>query len=234
VQLAVEGNKYISQNTQTAIICYHYGKIRRKWSVAWRMEDYSPLISAISSLLTVPTTQPDAAGVDAVRQQLQVAIDTLIIYVDNVLKNVNEPRFRKVKKTLPAFERRIGALPRAKAIFHLLGWKEGTGEEAELYVLEVTPETLEAVAKRLQFARGELERAKQELQQVGPKFVDTAGLPVIPPPGAGLSELGELLPQLEGVRFRIPPDWTTIKAAPAHGLAVFKSGKRSAFHFISK
>lgn len=191
------------------------------------MEDYSPLIAGVASLIAVNAARPeDAAAVEELRQQLQVAIDTLIIYVDNVLKNMGEPKFRKVKKAHPAFERRIGSVPRAKAAFHLLGWQDGPKgtEDEEFYVLEVTPANQEAVEKRLHFARGELERIKQELLQSGPRFIDPAAATAPQGgDGTGVTELGQLFPHLEGVRFRLPADWVFIKVEPTRGLAVFKS-----------
>jgi hypothetical protein len=201
------------------------------------MEDYSPLIKTIASLIAVDAARPDdAAAVDALRQQLQVAIDTLIIYVDNVVKHMDEPKYRKVKKNHAAFERRIGSVPRAKAAFHLLGWLEHgqtatatEDEEQDSYVLDVTPANRDAVEKRLRFARGELERVKQELLQSGPRFVEpppttTAGQLAGGGGSTDVAELGQLFPQLEGVRFRLPADWVLIKLEPTHGMAVFKSG----------
>ena len=79
----------------------------------------------------------------AVRELLQVpndggkvltAINTLLIYIGNVLQNPDDPKFHKIGALNKAFLSRVGSIPEALAVLKHIGWI--TGVETDFFVLK--------------------------------------------------------------------------------------------------
>jgi len=57
-----------------------------------------------------------------------LAINTLLVYIKNVLKDPQDPKFQKIGVLNKAFNSRIACFPSAKPVLASLGWKEGLEE----------------------------------------------------------------------------------------------------------
>jgi len=121
------------------------------------------------------------------RDRVQVCVETLCKYIDNILKNPTEEKFRKIRRSNKAFKERVAALEGAEEFLVDCGFKvcvlPGTdGQEEEFWVLDESSE-LEHVAM-LQDSLQSCEPLTAELDR---------GLTIIQP-GAGGGSIGSLPP----------------------------------------
>jgi hypothetical protein len=162
----------------------------------------SGLRSSIESMYAEAILNLKASTSNSDREKLKIALQTIKMYIDNIVKDPKNEKFRNINKNFKAFREKINTLPGVTSLLYLIGFSEN-GETLTL------AEPDEAGVSNLQFLSVEL--AKHTAVESEPKpVVYNAGEGELLDSNFTLDILGNKIPVLPLLRGR---QWKAINAA---------------------
>uniref|UniRef100_A0A7S4R6Y6 Ubiquitin-like domain-containing protein n=1 Tax=Ditylum brightwellii TaxID=49249 RepID=A0A7S4R6Y6_9STRA len=115
------------------------------------------------------------------------ALQTLSKLLSNITSNPMEEKYRKVKKSNAAFQRRLGGLEGGHALMLSIGFVVKMEGDEEMYVMEASPEAWNTLVKNTAVIKGEMEVVQRRVNAAAapPPAVAPVVPPMPPMPGFG-------------------------------------------------
>eukprot|EP00029_Vermamoeba_vermiformis_P005889 TRINITY_DN2170_c0_g1_i2.p2 TRINITY_DN2170_c0_g1~~TRINITY_DN2170_c0_g1_i2.p2 ORF type:complete len:390 (-),score=80.54 TRINITY_DN2170_c0_g1_i2:135-1304(-) len=162
----------------------------------------SGLRSSIESMYAEAILNLKASTSNSDREKLKIALQTIKMYIDNIVKDPKNEKFRNINKNFKAFREKINTLPGVTSLLYLIGFSEN-GDTLTL------AEPDEPGVSNLQFLSAEL--AKHTAVEPEPKnVVYNAGDGELLDSNFTLDILGNQVPVLPLLRGR---QWKAINTA---------------------
>jgi hypothetical protein len=84
----------------------------------------SGLRSSIESMYAEAILNLKASTSNSDREKLKIALQTIKMYIDNIVKDPKNEKFRNINKNFKAFREKINTLPGVTSLLYLIGFSE--------------------------------------------------------------------------------------------------------------